>query len=109
MFVGQNDGVHHVWDFVLRMGKNEKSLVLGVLLSNHDTGSRGQVPVESGEPGQGDLANGWECKKKLFPMDIVEPGQEVMKVSVLFTHSPLIYLHSSNQGKGAILKKRKNE
>ena len=39
-----------------------------------DKGSRGQVPVESGEQGQGDLDNGWQCKKKLFPMDLVEPG-----------------------------------
>ena len=66
MFIGQNDGVHCVWDFVLRMGKNEKSLILGVLLSNSDKGSRGQVPVESGEQGQGDLDNGWQCKKKLM-------------------------------------------
>ena len=63
-----------MWDFVLRMGKNEKSLILGVLLSNSDKGSRGHVPVESGEQGQGDLGNGWQCKKKLFRMDLVERG-----------------------------------
>ena len=67
MFVVLNDGVRCVWDFVLRMGKNEKSLILGVLLSNSDKVSRGQVPVESGEEGQGALENGCNVGRNAFP------------------------------------------